>query len=47
MCKFDKSKSVAVLNSDDYYAKLDVIVNDISKFEEINTENQSNHPILA
>ena len=47
MCKFDKGKSVAVLNSEDYYAKLDVIVNDNSKFVEINTENQSNHPIIA
>ena len=27
--------------------KLDVIVNDTSKFVEINTENQSNHPIVA
>ena len=47
MCKFDKGKGVAVLNSEDYYAKLDVIVKDTSKFVEINTENQSNHPIIA
>ena len=47
MCKFGKGKGVAVLNSDDYCAKLDVIVNDTSKFVEINTENQSNHPIIA
>ena len=36
-----------MLNSEDYYAKLDVIVKDTSKFVEINTENQSNHPIIA
>ena len=47
MCKFDKGERVAVLNSDDYDAKFDVIVNDTSKFVEINTENQSNHPIIA
>ena len=35
MCKFDKGKGVAVLNSKDYYAKLDVIVNDTSKFVKI------------
>ena len=46
MCKFDKGKTVAVLNSEDYYATLDVIVNDNSKFVEINTENQSNQKIL-
>ena len=45
MATLDKGKCVAVLNSDDYYATLDVIVNDTSKFVEINTENQSNHPI--
>ena len=47
MCKFDKGKGVAVLNSEDYYARLHVIVKDTSKFVEINTENQSNHPIIA
>ena len=47
MCKFDKGKGVALLNSEDYYAKLDVIVNDASKFVEIYTENQSNHSIIA
>ena len=47
MCKFDKGKGVAVLNSEDYFAKLDVIVKDTSKFVEINTENQSNHPIIT
>ena len=34
-------------NSDDYYAKLDAIVSDTSKFEEINFESESTHPIIA
>ena len=37
MCKFDKSKDVAVLKSDDYDAKLDVNVNGTSKFVEISS----------
>ena len=35
MRKFDKGKGVAVLNFEDYCAKLDVIVNDTSKFVKI------------
>ena len=47
MCIFDEGKGVAVLNSDHYYAKLEVIVNDTSKFVEIKAENQSIHPTIA
>ena len=44
MCKFDKGKGVAALNSDYYYAKLNVIVNDTFKFVEINTQNHLTTP---
>ena len=37
---------MAILNSDDYYAKLDNILADKSKFIKINTE-QEIHPIIA
>ena len=45
VCKLDKGRGVAILNSDDYYAKLDNILADKSKFIKINTE-QEIHPIL-
>ena len=37
---------MAILNSDDYYAKLDSILADKSKFIKINTD-QEIHPIIA
>ena len=46
VCKLDKGRGVAILNSDDYYAKLDNILADKSKFIKINTE-QEIHPIIA
>ena len=35
VCKFDKGNGIAILESDDYYRKLDKIVDDKSKFLEI------------
>ena len=35
VCKFDKRNGVAILESEDYYAKLDKIDNDKTKFVEI------------
>ena len=45
VCKFDKGKGVVILDSHDYYAKLDCIINDSSKFHEIN-QNTKVHPII-
>ena len=36
VCKFDKGKGVVISDSHDYYAKLDCIIKDSSKFYEIN-----------
>ena len=33
VCKFDKGVGVCIMNSDDYYTKLDTIVSDDTKFE--------------
>ena len=46
ICKFDKGRGVAILDSDDYYFKLDKIVNDTSKFKELQL-NSKTHPIIA
>ena len=35
ICKFGKGRKVAILNLKDYYAKLELIVADTSKFVEI------------
>ena len=35
VCSMDKGNGVVILNSDDYFSKLDVIVNDTSKFRKI------------
>ena len=45
VCKFDKGKGVVILDSYDYYAKLDCIINDSSKFHEINQYTKV-HPII-
>ena len=36
VCSFDKGTGVVVMSSKDYYSKLDVIVNDMSKFKKLN-----------
>ena len=35
VCSFDKGNGIVILNSQDYYSKLDSIINDTSKFVEI------------
>ena len=40
VCKFDKGKGAVILDSYDYYAKLDCIINDSSKFHEINQDTK-------
>ena len=46
ICKFDKGRGVAVLNSEDYYAKLDLIVSDTSKFGEIPIKEHETHSVM-
>ena len=46
ICKFDKGKGIAILDSSDYYSKLDSIVCDQSKFIQIN-QNTKVHLIIS
>ena len=48
VCKLDKGRGVAVLNSVDYFSKLDSIIYDSTKFVEINDKEESkSHPLIA
>ena len=44
ICNFDKGTGVVVLNTDDYFSKLDVIVNDTTKFTKVDTQGKKFHP---
>jgi len=46
VCNFDGGKGTAILDSDDYYGKLDSILNDKTKFAEVNV-NTKTHPLIA
>ena len=35
LCSFEKGTGVVVMNSEDYFSKLDIIVNDPSKFKKL------------
>ena len=41
VCSMDKGNGVVILNSDDYFSKLDVIVNDTSKFKKLDIVDDS------
>ena len=41
ICKFDKGNGLTILNTSDYFSKLDTIVNDTTKFEPINYDLNS------
>ena len=42
ICKFDKGRGVSILNTNDYFEKLDSIINDHTKFREVvQTEKKS------
>ena len=45
ICKFDKGRGISILNTDDYFEKLDSIINDHSKFREV-VQTEKNHPII-
>ena len=50
ICKFDKGSGIAILNSDDYFTKLDSIVNDQHKFIKVLSTGigrYKKHPIIA
>ena len=46
ICKFDKGNGVAILDTNDYNAKLDAIIGDKSKFKEVLC-NSNKHPLIA
>ena len=46
VCSFDKGNGLVILNSSDYYKKLDAIVNDATKFTIITPEPQKPHPVI-
>ena len=46
LCLYDKGNGVAILNSTNYYEKLDKIVNDRSKFVELQIDS-SKHSLIA
>ena len=47
ICKYDKGNGVVVLDNDDYFNKLDKIVLDKEKFEEIRVDSNKVHPIIS
>ena len=47
ICSFDKGVGVVVMNSTDYYSKLDEIVNDPSKFEKVHIPLNKDHPTIS
>ena len=44
VCKFDKGVGVCVMNSEDYYTKLDTIVSDCTKFVELDMLDDNKPP---
>ena len=48
VCALDKGTGVCILIADDYYKKLDSIVDDTFKFEKMKIYQEvKNHPLLA
>ena len=45
ICEFDKGRGVSILNTNDYFEKLDNIINDHSKFREV-VQTEKDHPII-
>ena len=46
ICQYDKENGVVALNSEDYYSKLDHIIDGPTKFIKVNTDGKV-HPIIA
>ena len=47
ICKYDKGRGVAILDKEDYFGKLDSIINDSSKFERINVTESKQLPVIT
>ena len=47
ICRYDKGNGVVILNSADYYNKLDTIILDKDKFEEITVDVTKQHPVVS
>ena len=46
LCKFDKGNGFAILEGEDYFLKLDRIIEDGSKFIEVKLQGDAIHPII-
>ena len=47
ICKYDKGKAAAILNNENFFGKLDPIINDLSKFERINVTDSKQYPVIT
>ena len=47
VCSMDKGVGVVIMNADEYYSKLDTIISDTSKFQEVIIPPDKDHPIIA
>ena len=47
ICKYDEGRGVAILDKEDYFGKLDSIIDDSSKFERINVTESKQHPVIT
>ena len=45
ICKFDKGRGVSILNTNDYFERLDSIIKYHSKFRKV-VQTEKNHPII-
>ena len=46
ICKYDKGTGTVILNSNDYFDKMDQIVNDTSKFQQVEVFENKDHPVI-
>ena len=46
LCKFEKGNGLAILETDDYFLKLDKIIEDRSKFIKVKLQDGAIHPII-
>ena len=46
LCKFDKENGFAILEGEDYFLKLDRLIEDGSKFIEVKLQDDAIHPII-
>ena len=46
VCRYDKGNGTVVLDSSDYFKKLDSIILDETKFQEVRVVSDDDHPII-